>query len=132
MVPPRRSLMSRDTEVPFAQPASSGSRRLASFAERFRLELNQQRKQKQASLEDGIPADLPRNDRLSRPSLCDVPLALSSSAEVGIGNREIDHLAEMILGGISNPITQQSARAINVIVSNETLKNLHSSTQRTI
>ena len=111
----------RDTEVPLTQPASRGSRKLASFAQRFRLdELNQQRKQKQASLEDCIPADLPRDERLSRPLLCDVPLVLASSAEVGIGSCEIGRLAEMdacsalmSLGGTSNSTEQQNVPGLS-------------------
>ena len=108
-------MMNCDTGVPLTQPASSSSRKLASFAQRFRLELNQKRKQEQVSLEDCILADLPRDDRLSRPLLCDVPLVLASSAEVGIGSCEIDRLAEvdacsalMSLGGTSNSIEQQN------------------------
>ena len=113
-------MMNCDTGVPLTQPASSSSRKLASFAQRFRLELNQKRKQEQVSLEDCILADLPRDDRLSRPLLCDVPFVLASSAEVGIGSGEKYRPAEMdtcsalmSLGGTSKPIEQQNVSGLS-------------------
>ena len=107
-----------DTEVPLAQSASSSSRKLSSFAQRFRLEWAQTRKRKEVSLEDCIILpDLPRDERLSRPLLCDVPFVLAPDAVIGIGGGEKYRPAEMdacsalvSLGGFSTSQIHSAAR----------------------
>ena len=106
------------TEVPLVQFASGSSRKLNSFAERFRLELARTRKRKEVSLEDCIiPPDLARDDRLSRPLLCDVPFVFAPDAVIGIDSggkyrpAELDACSALVsLGGLSTGQTHSAAR----------------------
>ena len=109
------------TQEPLAQFASGSSRKLDSFAERFRLELALTRKRKEVSLEDCIiPPDLARDDRLSRPLLCDVPFVIAPDAVIGLDSggkyrpAEMDACAALVsLGGLSTGQAHSAARSVS-------------------
>ena len=109
------------TQEPLAQFASGSSRKLDSFAERFRLELARTRKRKEVSLEDCIiPPDLARDDRLSRPLLCDVPFVIAPDAVIGLDSggkyrpAEMDACAALVsLGGLSTGQAHSAARSVS-------------------